>query len=211
MSKVASFVLPMMLITFFCILVTCGGDSGPTVSSGAADGNQAPKINSISSSHTTVSIDYQATFSCQAADPDGDELEYTWSAGGGSFPFGTETPSVKWKAPLSAGECRITVSVSDGYKAVSASLMVNVIAEQCAGLDGYVYTGYSPLEGVGDALVALQSVSQRTAVTGYYKFNYVVAGTTQVHISADGYHDLIKTIVIKPGKNSRDFKLYPIY
>ena len=49
---------------------------------------------------------------CNATDPDGDELSYGWSAGGGEITG--EGATVNWTAPNSVGSYNVTVIVIDG-------------------------------------------------------------------------------------------------
>ncbi|MBA7576423.1 hypothetical protein ES708_18264 [subsurface metagenome] len=49
---------------------------------------------------------------CEASDPDGDELTYTWSAERGNI--SGEGKEVDWVAPNEFGTFAITVTVTDG-------------------------------------------------------------------------------------------------
>ena len=49
---------------------------------------------------------------CEAVDPDGDELTYTWSASQGDI-YG-EGSTVEWGSPVDEGLYRVTVTVDDG-------------------------------------------------------------------------------------------------
>ena len=49
---------------------------------------------------------------CTASDPDGDELDYNWSASGGEI--NGEGDTVTWTAPVSEGSYNVTVTVTDG-------------------------------------------------------------------------------------------------
>jgi len=75
--------------------------------------NEPPYINSLvaDADWTTPSGSLQVT--CNATDPDGDELSYEWSASGGSI---TGTGSeVIWTAPGEVGVYQVTVVVTDGH------------------------------------------------------------------------------------------------
>jgi predicted secreted protein len=74
--------------------------------------NRVPYINSLVADPdwTTPSASLQVT--CNATDPDGDELSYEWSASGGSI-TGTGA-AVNWIAPEEIGMYDITVVVDDG-------------------------------------------------------------------------------------------------
>ena len=73
--------------------------------------NESPYINSLvaDAAQTTPSGSLQVT--CNATDPDGDELSYEWSASGGSI-TGTDA-TVNWIAPEEIGIYDITVVVDD--------------------------------------------------------------------------------------------------
>jgi hypothetical protein len=73
--------------------------------------NEPPEITSLiaNADWTTPSGSLQVT--CNATDPDGDELSYTWSASGGNI-TGTG-PEVIWSAPREVGKYNVTVLVTD--------------------------------------------------------------------------------------------------
>jgi hypothetical protein len=75
--------------------------------------NSPPTINSLAAnaSWTIPSGSLQVT--CDASDPDGDELSFEWSASGGDI-SGTGA-AVNWTAPEEAGAYNLTVVVKDGY------------------------------------------------------------------------------------------------
>jgi hypothetical protein len=70
-----------------------------------------------------------------ATDPDGDELEYSWSSTGGTILTGgasdvpdyspTSNPA-RWQAPENPGEYEITCTVSDGIETHTESITVQV-------------------------------------------------------------------------------------
>ena len=76
--------------------------------------NSAPKIQSVSSSPSSVKINEAAILNCMATDADGDDLTYSWSSEKGSFINGTLGQSVTWKSPSEEGTYVIQVIVSDG-------------------------------------------------------------------------------------------------
>jgi len=75
--------------------------------------NNPPYINSLvaDADWTTPSGSLQVT--CNATDPDGDELNYEWSTSGGNI-TGTG-PEVIWTAPEEVGIYHVTVVVTDGH------------------------------------------------------------------------------------------------
>jgi hypothetical protein len=75
--------------------------------------NRPPTINSVivDADWTTPSGNLNVT--CDALDPDGDELSYEWTASGGNI---TGTGAVvNWTAPQQIGAYNITVVVKDGH------------------------------------------------------------------------------------------------
>jgi hypothetical protein len=75
--------------------------------------NAPPTVNSLiaNADWTTPSGSLQVT--CNATDPDGDELSYEWTTDGGDI---TGTGAVvNWAAPQAVGTYNVTVVVKDGY------------------------------------------------------------------------------------------------
>jgi len=75
--------------------------------------NRPPTITSLEAAApwTTPSGSIQVT--CDASDPDGDELSYEWTTDGGDI-SGTGT-AVTWNAPEEVGIYHVTVVVKDGH------------------------------------------------------------------------------------------------
>jgi len=75
--------------------------------------NEPPYINNLvaDADWTTPSGSLEVT--CNATDPDGDELSYEWSTSGGNI-TGTG-PEVIWTAPEEVGIYHVTVVVTDGH------------------------------------------------------------------------------------------------
>ena len=74
--------------------------------------NNPPTIELLFTDCPRVKKGGTATITCEATDPDGDELTYTWSAERGNI--SGEGVTVYWVAPNEYGEFAITVTVSDG-------------------------------------------------------------------------------------------------
>ena len=75
-------------------------------------GNQPPEISSLTANPSGVSYGDSATVKCIATDPDGDVIDYIWSASGGDISGDGDT--VTWVAPDKGGNFYISVILSDG-------------------------------------------------------------------------------------------------
>lgn len=74
--------------------------------------NHQPAITSLIAEPGKVLLGGSCQISCIAADADGDELSYNWSATGGEIKG--EGAMVTWKAPSTEGSYTVTATVSDG-------------------------------------------------------------------------------------------------
>ena len=114
--------------------------------------NEPPYISSLvaDADWTTASGAIQVT--CNAADPDGDELSYEWSATGGSI-TGTGTV-VNWTAPEEVGIYQVTVMVTDGHGGEDTRLISLSAA-----------TGTAPI--IQDLIVTADHKYLKETATGY--------------------------------------------
>jgi hypothetical protein len=74
--------------------------------------NHQPAITSLIAEPGKVLLGTSCQLSCVAADADGDELSYNWSASGGAI--AGEGTTVTWTAPDSLGSYDVTLIVTDG-------------------------------------------------------------------------------------------------
>ena len=75
--------------------------------------NKSPEINSLIADAVWTFPSGSLQVTCNASDPDGDELSYEWSATAGDI---SDTGAVvEWTAPEEVGIYDITVVVEDGY------------------------------------------------------------------------------------------------
>jgi hypothetical protein len=88
-----------------------GGEATAQLTVGVAT-NRPPVIDSLTSKYSQVKEGMVAQIECAAADPDGDELTYLWSASGGSITG--EGAVADWTAPDKYGIYTINVEVLDG-------------------------------------------------------------------------------------------------
>jgi len=75
--------------------------------------NRPPTITSLVADADWTLLSGSISVTCDASDPDGDELSYEWSTDGGDI-SGTG-PEVIWTAPQEVGVYHITVAVKDGH------------------------------------------------------------------------------------------------
>jgi len=97
MNKKRCLVITVVLVLF--LASSCTGNRRPIISSLTVEAEWIAPLGSL-----------QVT--CNASDPDGDELSYNWSASGGHI-TGTG-PEVTWTAPEEIGGYNITIVVDDG-------------------------------------------------------------------------------------------------
>ncbi|NWF77660.1 MAG: hypothetical protein HXY36_03595 [Chloroflexi bacterium] len=91
--------------------------------------NKAPVISSLTADKDWTLPSGSIQITCNASDPNGDELSYEWSASGGSITgAGSE---IAWNAPAETGIYYITVVVTDAYGGSDTrTLPLSVATEQ---------------------------------------------------------------------------------
>jgi hypothetical protein len=114
-------------LVVLAVVAMLAGACGPREVSPAPNGNQPPEISSLTANPSGVSYGGSTTISCIATDPDGDVIDYSWSASGGDISGDGDT--VTWVAPNKGGNFYITVIVSDSKDGeAEGSVMVAVSA-----------------------------------------------------------------------------------
>ena len=85
--------------------------------------NQSPSIESVRCEPNRVLPGQVCSVSCNARDPDGQKLMYTWESPRGEI--SGEGSTVQWTAPAAPGTCQVSAWVSDGYggEVVSSDLV----------------------------------------------------------------------------------------
>jgi hypothetical protein len=103
-----------------------GGQVIDTVSIDVVESiNNNPVIQGITATPRKIHLGTQSTINCNAYDPDGDELSYTWSSLQGYFTG--SGMQVTWTAPIDAGNYFLKCIVDDGHGGQSFdSLLVSV-------------------------------------------------------------------------------------
>ncbi len=90
--------------------------------------NQPPVIDRLSSEYRQVKRSTATPVKCSASDPDGDVLNYVWSATGGTITG--EGEMVSWEAPEKSGTYTIAVTVTDG-RGGQATATIDIKAACC--------------------------------------------------------------------------------
>ncbi|MGQ9546364.1 MAG: Ig-like domain-containing protein [Dehalococcoidia bacterium] len=85
----------------------------PSCTAPASSENREPVITSLQAEAEEITPLGTAWVTCNASDPDGDELTYNWSASAGTIDGQGST--VTWKPPNSPGSYNITVTASDSH------------------------------------------------------------------------------------------------
>ena len=96
----AKIILSIVVVITLLGLAGCGGH------------NSLPQLNNLLAQPASVARGEVSSLTCQASDPDGDTLTYSWTSTGGSISGSGST--VSWTAPATIGTYTVTVSVSDG-------------------------------------------------------------------------------------------------
>lgn len=137
-SKIFELVaIPLILVVVLVLGTACGPGKAPPAPTSAPTpaapsvpaGNRPPVISSLTAAQMQVYPSGTIEIQCIASDPNGDKLNFTWSATGGNF-SGTDS-AVTWQAPKQYGTYTITVAVDDGKGAsTQSSLTLSVGANQ---------------------------------------------------------------------------------
>ena len=118
-----------VLIVLSIIAMLCAGCGRGATSTPTPTGNQPPVIQSLVAQSQQIYPSGNTEVTCMAQDADGDQLNFTWSATGGSF--SGSGPTVVWKAPPTYGTYTVTVAVDDGKGGtVQSSVQITVGANQ---------------------------------------------------------------------------------
>jgi len=90
--------------------------------------DQLPVINSLTTDCPRVRPGHTATITCDASDPEGDELSYIWLVNAGDLTG--EGDTVTWVAPSDYGTYTITVTVTND-RGGQASQSIDIIVCSC--------------------------------------------------------------------------------
>lgn len=103
----------------------CGSPASPPPPPPSPPPNQDPTISSVIAPKE-IATSAATDVTCRATDPEGDILNYLWSADGGAI--NGEGYNVTWRAPDTSGDYTITVTVTDGRGGTAtASTTITVV------------------------------------------------------------------------------------
>ncbi len=179
--------LALLTITLTIVFTNCNEKS-------TEPKNNAPKIESVSASPSTLKVNETTSLSCVAKDEDGDKLTYNWSSEKGTFPNGVSGSSVSWKAPEKDGKYEVEVIVSDGKKTDKAKKSINVVLQN-GNLEGYVYQ-INTTNTISGVLVEAGEKSYTTGSDGYYRIDDISSGTVTVKATKSDYEVYQQTVNI---------------
>jgi hypothetical protein len=106
--------------------------------------NHAPEILDLSALRTVVLSGDSTVISCEASDPDGDDLVYTWRTDGGTI-IGDDS-TAKWHAPQQVGYYFIYCDISDSRGGMDADSLGIVVVDSSGSQVG-TPVAYYPFNG----------------------------------------------------------------
>jgi len=130
--------LAIMAVAVLLLASSCTGNRRPVIASLEAEADWIAPLDSLQ-------------VSCNASDPDGDELSYDWSTTGGNI-TGTG-PEAIWTAPEEVGMYDITVVVDDGQgrnttgaiELIASDGPPPIIEDLIVAADGHKYLKEAPI------------------------------------------------------------------
>ncbi len=109
--------------------------------------NHAPEILKLGALRTVVLPGDSTVISCEASDPDGDDLVYSWRADGGTI-TGVDS-TAKWYAPQDVGYYYIHCEISDGRGGIDVDSLGMIVADSSGSQVG-TPVAYYPFNGNAD-------------------------------------------------------------
>jgi hypothetical protein len=109
--------------------------------------NRNPSITLLTAKPKRLDLNASSVLHCTAADPDGDSLEYHWTAPIGSFTG--QGSSVTWSAPSSAGHYFIVCRIDDGHGGEGID-SIGVVVQDFSNMGTGVPILYFPFNGNAD-------------------------------------------------------------
>lgn len=152
-------------------------------------GNNPPVITSLTADPTSVAPGEASIITCDASDPDGDTLTYSWAYSGpstGSIP-GTGS-TITWVAPDAEGTYTISVTVDDGRGGTATENCQVTVATT-----------------VGSINITSDPMGARVYIDGVdtgdvTPFNTnLAAGDYIIKLTYEHYKDLVEMVTVSPG------------
>lgn len=138
--------------------------------------NTAPQIKAVNLSSGALYVSKQYDLRADAADPDGDAIQYTWSVNAGLIAQNNTNPA-NWTSPDAPGEYSITLVVSDnhGNKSSPYTITVSVKAKAEPISSSTSMVGYQEVSAeqlVGLFIIRNPSKAERAARLAPIYINY---------------------------------------
>jgi len=173
---------------------------------GCSLGNQLPVISSlIASNEATTDPTASFQIQCNAQDPDGDELSYTWLADGGYI--SGEGSLVIWTAPDTTGAYTITVEVTDGSGGTATDqITINVVVPNQPPVIEVVTAMWHRLKKASDTPITCVAKDPDGDVLTYTwsvepdAGNFAGEGDTVTWIAPNAYGNYIITVTVTDGR-----------
>lgn len=112
MHKKVMFTVLVLSIILLTMAAACVKVVGPSSSTSSPTGNQPPQISSLTAAQNQTYPEGQVNLQAVVSDPNGDSLNYKWTASGGSF-VEQGRGNTTWMAPKQFGDYEIKLTVDD--------------------------------------------------------------------------------------------------
>jgi hypothetical protein len=175
--------------------------------------NQPPVIQSISanpnsSSSNRIPGGTVVQLTVVATDPDKDPLTYTWSASEGQFNTDADKATVSWMAPHNSADKNydITVTVSDGQKAVNSQITKYIAKTLTGKVEGYTFYASTTIPVAG-VLISVAGKTSTTESNGFYQIQDVPSGNHTLTATKEGYDTYSSNIEFQTGDNSLNIEM----
>lgn len=170
-----------LFVIFLIAFTTCKKENNP------------PIIQSFDISLQDIIIGESVKLSCTATDADGDQLNYLWTADGGTFLQRIDGNTTLWQAPAVPGLYSITLSVSDGKIVTVSNYKINITMAP-ATINGIIYYKGTNIVIPG---VKVEIGGIRTISSSDGKFTLQTKlGNQQIQANRDGFDLYSKDIII---------------
>jgi hypothetical protein len=185
------------LVIVSVLLVGCGGGGND----GAVD-DTAPQISSLTADRSMLWLGAVTAVRCEATDPAGGSLEYTWSCDGGLIE-GTGS-AVTWRAPAVATACEIECRVEN--EAGQSATRITQVSCANAQVEGTVVDVGSGA-GLASVQVTIAGKSGTTDAAGEFTVQNIGEGQHTVNVTPPAtcviVSDQMSVSVAEPGSTVR--------